>query len=152
MRWADDVRTSPVIPTRRVGDVDISRARSHVAPLVKEGLLAALSVCVELPRIWAPDECGLVQETAERTWAVRRAEAAPSRQRAWSNAVLDRRSSRPRTVERGTRVPAREQQIGAVRRLISTQEEGSGASPRHTTRSSVTALPAPRALRCVPAI
>ena len=93
---------------------------------------SALSVTAEVPRTWLPHECGLVQETADRTWAAverARAEAALTQANdALEQRVLDRtaqlaasnlalqREARERDVA--------ERQIKALfRRLISTQEE-----------------------------
>ena len=130
----DDVQTSPVIPDAARPAMSVFPARAFIsAPLVKDGrLVAALSATVEEPRTWTPDECGLVQETAERTWAAverARAEAALKQandaleqrvldrtaQLAASNAALEREVREHRLAE---------QQIKALfRRLISTQEE-----------------------------
>ena len=130
----DDVQTSPVIPDAARPAMSAFPVRAFMsAPLVKEGrLVAALSASMEAARTWTSDECGLVQETAERTWAAverARAEAALKQandaleqgvldrtaQLAASNAALEREVREHRLAE---------QQIKALfRRLISTQEE-----------------------------
>jgi PAS domain S-box-containing protein len=130
----DDVQTSPVIPDAARPAMSAFPVRAIIsAPLVKAGhLVAALSVTAEVPRTWLPHECGLVQETADRTWAAverARAEAALTQANdALEQRVLDRtaqlaasnlalqREARERDVA--------ERQIKALfRRLISTQEE-----------------------------
>ena len=94
--------------------------------------MAALSASVEVPRTWSPDECGLVQETAERTWAAverARAEAALKQANdALEQRVLDRTAqlaTSNQALEREVREHRlAELQITALfRRLISTQEE-----------------------------
>ena len=130
----DDVQTSPVIPDAARPAMSVFPVGAFMsAPLVKDGrLVAALSASVEAPRTWTPDEIGLVQETAERTWAAverARAEAALTQandaleqrvldrtaQLAAANAALEREVRKHRLAE---------QQIKALfRRLISTQEK-----------------------------
>jgi len=130
----DDVQTSPVIPDAARPAMSVFPVGAFMsAPLVKDGrLVAALSASVEAPRAWTPDEIGLVQETAERTWAAverARAEAALTQandaleqrvldrtaQLAAANAALEREVRKHRLAE---------QQIKALfRRLISTQEK-----------------------------
>jgi PAS domain S-box-containing protein len=130
----DDVQTSPVIPDAARPAMSAFPVRAVMsAPLVKEGrLVAALSATMEVPRAWTPDELGLVQETAERTWAAverARAEAALKQANdALEQRVLDRTAqlaSANDALEREVRERRlAEQQIKALfRRLISTQEE-----------------------------
>jgi PAS domain S-box-containing protein len=130
----DDVQTSPVIPDAARSAMAVFPARAFIStPLVKDGrLVAALSASVEEPRTWMPDEIGLVQETAERTWAaVERARAETALQQAndaLEQRVLDRTAqlaSSNEALEREVRERRLgEQQITALfRRLISTQEE-----------------------------
>ena len=130
----DDVHTSPVIPDAARPAMSAFPVRAFIsAPLVKDGhLVAALSASVEVPRTWSPDECGLVQETAERTWAAverARAEAALKQANdALEQRVLDRTAqlaTSNQALEREVREHRlAELQITALfRRLISTQEE-----------------------------
>ena len=130
----DDVQTSPVIPDAARPAMSAFPVRAFMsAPLVKDGrLVAALSASVEVPRTWTPDECGLVQETAERTWAAveqARAEAALKQANdALEQRVLDRTAqlaTSNQALEREVRERRlAEQQITMLfRRLISTQEE-----------------------------
>jgi signal transduction histidine kinase len=129
-----DVRTSPVIPDAARPAMSAFPVVAFMsAPLVKEGrLVAALSASVEVPRTWTPDELGLVQETAERTWAaVERARAEAALQRAndaLEQRVLDRTAelaASNEALEREVRDRRlAELQIKALfRRVISTQEE-----------------------------
>jgi PAS domain S-box-containing protein len=130
----DDVQTSPVIPDAARAAMAVFPARAFIsAPLVKDGrLVAALSASVEEPRTWTPDEIGLVQETAERTWAaVERARAEAALQQAndaLEQRVLDRtaqlaKSNAALECEVRERRHADRQIKALFRRLISTQEE-----------------------------
>ena len=98
----DDVQTSPVIPDAARPAMSAFPVRAFMsAPLVKEGrLVAALSVSVEVARTWTPDELGLVQETAERTWAaVERASAEAALKQA--NDALEQRRAGSHGAARG---------------------------------------------------
>jgi PAS domain S-box-containing protein len=130
----DDVRTSPVIPDAARPAMSAFPVGGFMsAPLVKEGrLVAALSASVETPRTWTSDELGLVQETAERTWAAverARAEAALKQAKdALEQRVLDR-TAQLATSNLALEREAREHRLAELQikalfhRMISTQEE-----------------------------
>jgi PAS domain S-box-containing protein len=130
----DDVRTSSVIPDAARPAMSAFPVGAFMsAPLVKGSrLVAALSVSVEEARTWTRDECGLVQETAERTWAaVERARAEAALQQAndaLEQRVLDRTAQLAASnaaLEREAREHRRaELQVKALfGRLITMQEE-----------------------------
>ena len=70
-----DTQTSPLTPDADRSAVGVGAFVA--APLMREGRVVAALVVNDLsPRDWTPDEVGLVQETAERTWeAIERARA-----------------------------------------------------------------------------
>ena len=74
---AEDARFSA---SEKGAHFDLSIGSQVVLPLVKEGQLVAILVAQAVgPRQWSKQELGLIQETAERTWAAveqTRAEAA----------------------------------------------------------------------------
>lgn len=67
----DDVADDPRLPSPERDAFASLRTRSAVVvPLVKDGrLVAVLAVHRNRPHDWTTDEVGLVEETAERTWA-----------------------------------------------------------------------------------
>lgn len=66
-----NIRTDPGFsPAERAAHIAIDIFSAVGVPLVKEGILVAiLAVHNAEPRDWTEEEIGLVQETAERTWA-----------------------------------------------------------------------------------
>lgn len=74
----EDVRTSSLISVTRGAQFAAAGTLSFLAsPIVKDGqLIATISVGNREPRVWTREEVGLIEETAERTWAaVERARA-----------------------------------------------------------------------------
>ncbi|HET7662966.1 MAG TPA: HWE histidine kinase domain-containing protein [Rhodanobacteraceae bacterium] len=73
----DAATDSRLSGAERAAGADIGMAARVVAPLVKDGRLAAMFVVMQATaRTWTADEVTLVEEIAERTWAaVKRARA-----------------------------------------------------------------------------
>lgn len=68
---ADTERVAGLTPQERAAYRAVGTAAVVAVPMIKSGRLAAILVAHQsVPRAWTPDEVELVEETAERTWAV----------------------------------------------------------------------------------